>query len=209
MIGETHSLFPFANVRLSRRLLAPLLQAPEDRLMRPVPAASEAMQLLNSYLEILRINGEPQCPEVAHAISLHVADLVALAVGTTRDAAEVAAGRGLRAARAAAVKSWLLKRLSDPALSLHKAAAAKRISPRYVQLLFEQEGTSFSRWVRTERLRLARRRLVDPLHAHRSIASIAFDCGFSDLSWFNHAFRAAYGMTPSDVRHGEALETRH
>lgn len=209
MVGETRSDFHYTNVRLERRLLTPLIRNPEDQLMRPIPRTNEALRLLNAYLEILRAGGEPQCPEVAHAVSLHIADLVALAVGTGSDATDFAARRGMRAARLASVKAWLLEHLAQPDLSVAAVARAHRISPRYVQLLFEHEGTSFSRWLRGERLALARRRLIDPQLSHRSIASIAFDCGFSDLSWFNRAFRNAYGETPTDVRHNTPFATRH
>ena len=209
MVGSTLSGFHFLNIRLSRRKLAQLLPNPEDHLLRPIPPSAEALRLLKTYLEIVRTNADTCSPEVAQAVSLHIADLIALAVGTGRDESQVAGRRGLRAARSASVKAWLLERLSDPNLSVGAVAAAHAISPRYVQLLFEYEGTSFSAWLRGQRLALARRRLADPAFDHRSIACIAFDCGFSDLSWFNHAFRAAYGMTPSDVRHGEARNTRH
>jgi len=32
------------------------------------------------------------------------------------------------------------------------------------------------------------------------IAAIAFDCGFNDLSTFNHRFRRVIGVTPGDYR---------
>jgi AraC-like DNA-binding protein len=32
------------------------------------------------------------------------------------------------------------------------------------------------------------------------IASIAYDAGFGDLSYFNRAFKRCYGATPSEVR---------
>jgi AraC-like DNA-binding protein len=199
----------FVNVRVQRPLLSAVLPRLEGALMRPVAPQTEALRLLNTYVGILRKDGEPKCPEVAHAVSLHIADLVALAVRTTRDASELAAGRGLLAARIASVKAWMLDRIADPNLCISSVAAVHRISPRYVQLMFEREGTSFSCWLRGERLALAHRRLADPALAHRSIACIAFDCGFSDLSWFNHAFRQAYGETPSDIRHRTHVETRH
>jgi AraC-like DNA-binding protein len=35
---------------------------------------------------------------------------------------------------------------------------------------------------------------------HRKIADIAAEAGFTDLSYFNRAFRRRYGETPSDLR---------
>jgi transcriptional regulator GlxA family with amidase domain len=65
-------------------------------------------------------------------------------------------------------------------------------------MLFEGEGTTFSAFVLKERLALARRmlgKLVD-----RPIGLIALDAGFGDFSYFNRAFRRAYGEKPSDAR---------
>ena len=71
---------------------------------------------------------------------------------------------------------------------------------QYVRSLFYQEGTSFSDFVREQRLARAHERLTDRRCAHHTISRIAFDAGFQDLSWFNQAFRRRYGATPSEVR---------
>ena len=76
----------------------------------------------------------------------------------------------------------------------------QRVSPRYVQMLFEQEGTTFSQYVVGQRLVRAYRMLTSPLFADWSITSLAFDAGFGDLSYFNRAFRRCYGGTPSEIR---------
>jgi AraC-like DNA-binding protein len=36
--------------------------------------------------------------------------------------------------------------------------------------------------------------------ADRRITEIVFACGFNDISYFNRAFRARYGASPSDIR---------
>ena len=41
---------------------------------------------------------------------------------------------------------------------------------------------------------------MDPHADARTIGAIAYDSGFGDLSYFNHAFRRRYGATPSDIR---------
>jgi transcriptional regulator GlxA family with amidase domain len=74
------------------------------------------------------------------------------------------------------------------------------VIPRCVQMLFGQEGTTFSTHVRAMRLDLARRMLCDPAHAHRRVGDIALDAGFSDISNFNRAFRQRHGRTPTEAR---------
>jgi transcriptional regulator GlxA family with amidase domain len=117
--------------------------------------------------------------------------------------AELAKERGLRAARLRAIKDDITARLGEPGLSLDGVALRHRVSPRYVQKLFETEGTSFSDFVRAGRLARAHRMLRDPRIAHMSISTIAYDCGFGDITAFNRTFRRHYSASPSDVRHSD------
>ena len=194
---DTHPL----NIRVKRTLLGALLPDADDRLMRPIPPDHPALRLLEAYLEVLRGEAAPQTPALAQAAALHICDLIAVALGANGEARTLAAARGGRAARLAAVKHWVLTRLVEPGLSVRQAAAAQGVGPRSIQQLFEMDGTTFSTFVRSERLKLARRQLQTPLLAARPISAIAYDAGFSDLSYFNRAFRAAFGEAPSDARH--------
>jgi AraC-like DNA-binding protein len=69
-----------------------------------------------------------------------------------------------------------------------------------VQILFESEGTTFSRFLLDQRLARAHRMLSDPRLAERTISALAYEAGFGDLSHFNRAFRRCYGESSSDVR---------
>jgi AraC-like DNA-binding protein len=80
------------------------------------------------------------------------------------------------------------------------------VTHRYLQRLFECEGTTFTEYVARERLGRAYRLLSDPRFLNRSITTIAFDVGFANLSYFNRLFRRNYGATPSEVR-ASAVET--
>jgi AraC-like DNA-binding protein len=131
---------------------------------------------------------------------VHIHDLLALAIGATRDAAEVAKSRGARVARLRAIKEDIVDRLEQPDLSVAAIAARHRIKPRWVQRLFESEGTTFTEYVLAQRLARAHRRLTDPRHAGLKIGAIALDVGFGDLSYFNRVFRRRYGMAPSELR---------
>jgi hypothetical protein len=134
-------------VTLSRHRLAPLVPGLEDAFMRPVPRETEALQLLTRYLRLFDDQQSLANPELRSLAVNHVYDLVALALGATRDAAAIANGRGARAARLHAIKAEILGGLNRHELSLAGLAARHRVTPRHVQILFESDGTTFSRFL--------------------------------------------------------------
>ncbi len=106
----------------------------------------------------------------------------------------------MRAARLAAIKQDILSNIFDPRLSVAAVAERQGLTPRYIHMLFEDEGVSFTEYVVNLRLANARRLLSDPRFLQQSISTIALRVGFGDLSYFNRTFRRRYGTTPSDVR---------
>jgi AraC-like DNA-binding protein len=192
-------------LRVPVRLLSPLVAGLDSAYGRPIPADSPALQLLTRYLGILRESGTFAVPELRQQAVAHIHDLIALAIGATRDAAEIARGRGARAARLPVIKQDIATRLDRPGLSVATIAARHRIKARQIQRLFESEGMTFTEYVLAQRLARAHRLLTNPLHAGQKISTIAFDVGFRDLSHFNRAFRRRYGMVPSDLRAGARL----
>jgi AraC-like DNA-binding protein len=182
-----------------RAAFEPVLRRSDAVLMRPIPAQCEALRLLGHLLSAMMNTVQP--PDDLQRVSVnYVYDLLGLAASATADAAAPANGPGLPAVRLLAIKDDIFSHLHDSNLTLTAVARRHRISPRYVQMLFESEGTTFSHFVRNERLARVNRMLANPAYAASSISSIAFDAGFVDLSHFNRAFRRAYGKTPSDVR---------
>jgi len=191
----------YVNLLVPRRCLSPLIADLDDTYgRRPIPAGSPALQLLTRYIGILQEAGTYAVPELRTQAVVHIHDLVALAIGATRDAAEIAKCRGARAARLRAIKDDIATSLSQPNLSVETVAARHRIKPRWLQRLFESEGTTFTEYVLAQRLVRAHRLLTDSLHANQKVSTIAFDIGFGDVSYFNRAFRRRYGVTPSELR---------
>jgi AraC-like DNA-binding protein len=166
---------------------------------RAIPKRAEALRLLCDYIGRLHAL-QLASPELLQVAVTHVYDLAALAIGATRDATEMAKNRGLCAARMGAIKADIRANLVREALSINEIASRQRVTPRYIQLLFEGEGTTFTEFVLNERLMRAHRLLTDLRFADRLISTIAFDVGFGDLSYFNNSFRRRFGATPSDVR---------
>lgn len=199
-----HSETRVINLRLNRASLAPQIADLRRALQSPVVADSPALRLLKSYVRTLDDETALAAPGARHAVAAHVTDLAALAIGATGAAADAAA-RSVRAARLQAIKADIVAGLGDSRMSADIVAARHGITARYMRMLFESEGTSFSEYVLAHRLQRARRMLTDPRHLARTISAIAFECGFGDLSYFNRTFRRRYGASPSDVR-AQALE---
>jgi AraC-like DNA-binding protein len=191
---------PHFTFRVPSRVLSPIVGDLDAVLYRPIPKDTEALQLLISYADAIQQMPALAKPDVRHLAAAHIRDLIALTLGATRDAAELANGRGLRAARLRAIKTDIADHIGSGNLSIGELATRHRVTPRYIQMLFETEGTTFTDFVLNARLLRAHRMLTDPRLANRPITSVAFDAGFQDLSYFNRTFRRHFGGTPSDVR---------
>ena len=83
-------------------------------------------------------------------------------------------------------------------------AAALAISPRYLQKLFGASGETFTSRVYGLRLDHVHWLLTGSPAAARRITDIALQSGFSDVSYFDHAFKRRFGASPSDVRSAAA-----
>jgi len=183
-----------------RRALASSVVDLDRAAMTLIPKATESLRLLISYVDMLQGDAAPSSPELLALSASHVHDLAALALGATRDATETARTGGLRAARLQAIKADIMANLTQRSLTADSLAARHGISTRYVRSLFDSDRTTFTDFVREQRLRRAYRMLCSAAFAGHGISTIAYDCGFGDLSYFNHCFRHRYGATPSDVR---------
>jgi AraC-like DNA-binding protein len=181
---------------IPRAALVPFVADVEGSTMRLIPRDNEAL-LLTRYVRILPEDPMLVTPELRRVAVTHAHDLIAMALGATRDGAEIACGRGVRAARLRAVKANILEHLGSLELTVTAVALRERVTPRYVHMLFEAEGTTFSEFVLSQRLTRAHRMLSDSRFAALTISTIAFAVGFGDLSYFNRTFRRRFGATPS------------
>ncbi len=172
---------------------------PERLLVRTLPRQLPALRLLRRYAGALFEEKALDTKALA-AAGRHVLDLIALVCGANRDAVELARRGGLRAARLKALEDDILANLTSDELSIDALARRHGISVRYIGLLFQAKETTFTDFVRQERLKLAWQRLVSPRHQGESITAIAYGSGFNDVSYFNRVFRRQYGMSPSDAR---------
>ena len=182
-------------VRVPFGALATLASGVEAAAARRIPRDTEALSLLRAYLA--NLPARIADPRLGQLSATHVYDLIALAIGATDEGRQLANQRGVRAARLEAIKADLIE---NAALNLGQLAARQGISPRYVQMLFEEAGTTFTTFALERRLDAARAMLTSPRYATWSVVAIALEAGFGDLSHFNRRFKRRYHMTPSDLR---------
>ena len=98
------------------------------------------------------------------------------------------------------VRHYIETNLGSPELSPSQIAADHFISTRHLHGLFREKGTTVSTWIRERRLENCRRDLIEPLNAHLSVGAIAARWGFVEAAHFSRVFKAAYEMSPSELR---------
>ena len=205
ILQEKPALMEFSDARYMAVMaplcaIRPLSKSLEDRAGRAIRPSSTPLRLLARYVKLLCNDPAMSDPELGALAVSHVYDLMALVLGATRDGNALALERGVRAARLKCIKLFVIENLCSHDLSVQLAASRHGVTPRYIHMLFEGEGMTFSSFVLEQRLLLARRMLKSARHAHMTISAIAFAAGFSDLSHFNRSFRRRFGARPSDVR---------
>ena len=104
------------------------------------------------------------------------------------------------------VTQYIAAHLSDADLDASAIARASHISVRYLQALFQEQGSTVTDWIRDRRLGGSRRDLVDPALREQTIADIALRWGYLDPAYFSRLFRRQFGESPREWR-ARALAT--
>ncbi|UZR27249.1 helix-turn-helix domain-containing protein [Methylococcus mesophilus] len=185
------------SLRVPREELAKRVPKVERLVMSPF-RSQEGLNLLRDYLGMLEREFINQYPNLGELVGDQILDIVAL-LCNDREAREPSAG-GVRAARRAAVIRYLENHFTEPGLTATQIAAELKISRRYLYDLLDTEGESVTQILNRLRLARAGRLLADPRYRHFDIATIAYQSGFSDLSYFYRQFRQRFQETPGAFR---------
>jgi AraC-like DNA-binding protein len=186
----------YTAIRVPFAALSPFTRNIEASAAGCVQAGTPALRLLQAYLANLPVTANSD-RQLNHLVANHIYDLMAMTIGATRDGAEQARQRGVRAARLHVIQQDLVR---EPELTIKEVAQRQGVSARYVQMLFEETGTTFTDFVLELRLGAALRMLGSPRFSNWSVTAIALEAGFGDLSYFNRRFKQRFARTPSDVR---------
>jgi AraC-like DNA-binding protein len=186
-------------IRVPRALLCGLVKNVDSRMLQKIPRGTDSLSLLTRYVHNLMYDVSLDLPEMRALAYRHVVDLVAATLGPTSDAEEVILSRGIRAARLKAARAFVIQNTQQQ-LSVIDVAAHLCVTPRYVQRLFEFEGTTFSAFLLELRLNHVCRMLQDLRYGGSTVEQVAFNAGFGDISYFYRSFRQRFGATPNDIR---------
>jgi AraC-like DNA-binding protein len=89
----------------------------------------------------------------------------------------------------------------DHEITLRTFSKKLSLTPHVVsQVINEQLSFNFNDFINSYRVEEAKKMLRDTEMRNYTIASIAYDCGFTTLSSFNSAFKKFTSITPSQFR---------
>ncbi len=100
-------------------------------------------------------------------------------------------------------KAFIADNIGRYDLTSRAVANGTGVSIRYLQELFQAEGTTLMSYVWESRLQRARRMLDESTRLGSSISEIALACGFKDFSHFSRRFRETFGTSASAFRRRE------
>ena len=200
-VFDRHSHGGSLSFRIPQSAISSIATGVDDAVMHLIPKRAEVLKLLAGYATPLFNEITLATPEFRRTAVNHLLDLVALALGAT-DVTGLANRRGVPVARLKVAKSYIIENSRQRDLSVRTVASHLGVTPRYLQRLFESEGTTFSEFLLAQRLSRAHRMLTERRLAQSAVATIAYDAGFGDLSYFNRSFKRCYGTTPRDIKSG-------
>jgi AraC family transcriptional activator of tynA and feaB len=193
------SLFCFA---VPRRLL-PSALAERPRLRLSETEAGRALSRTLAGHAELCLRSEPNSGISAFGAQ-HVVDLISHAPGMLEERPPERVGLSVLLSM---MLDYIDRHLDDPELGAAKLALKFHCSQRYVHKLFATMGRSVGEHVNGQRVLLCTRNLLDQAYRRATIAEIAFNAGFRDISHFNRLFKRSSGLAPREFRRAMSLRT--
>lgn len=152
--------------------------------------------VIASFLRTLMTHGSKLDPTSASRMSSIAIELIA--AGLAERIAQTPTMSG--AALLCRAQAFIADHLGTAGLGMQEVAAALNISVRRLHQVAADEGISLVDWMWTRRLERARAMLADPAHLSVQVATIGFQCGFSDQAHFSRRFKEHFGVSPTECR---------
>jgi AraC-like DNA-binding protein len=195
-------------VQLPKALLPVSPDRVEALLSRPLSAREGTGALVADFLVGLDRQADFLPPSATSRLGTILLDLLSVWFAEPLDAEAALSPETRGQVMRLRVQEFIRQNLHDPGLTPPLIAAAHHISLSYLHRLFQQQtqGETVAAWIRGRRLEGAHRDLADPMLRATPIHAIATRWGFPRASDFTRAFRAAYGLSPTEHRFGATTE---
>ncbi|MFD9613154.1 helix-turn-helix domain-containing protein [Streptomyces sp. NPDC059083] len=197
-------------LQLPRDVL-PLRPRRIDRLLASrIPGGHGLGAVLASFLGSLEGHAGQCAPEDLPRLGSVVVDLVAACLAQNLDAEDQLPADARARALLQRIHTFVDTHLGDPDLTPAAVAAAHHIAPRTLHQLFRSygDGETVQALIRRRRLERCREDLARPELLAHPVQAVAARRGFSGPAVFSRAFRAAYGLSPSEFRALSVKEAR-
>lgn len=159
---------------------------------------SQNLVLLRSYLHWMQKNQNELTAAASSIFAQQLAALLCICADTPESKTQ-SANHDLAGARFRIALNYIDRNFQDANISEQHVAAAQDISVRYLQKIFEQEGTTFVSHLTSKRMHTAQ----SMLQSHddgKNVIEVAFSAGYNDLSNFYRMFKRSFGETPTEMR---------
>lgn len=204
---ELHFAAAYSQVVLAvpQPIMEDCLHHPERHLGVRRDAQVGANGLFSQFVTSIASRLDDMDGVLAQRLEANVIDLLA----TTLSHSEEAERRerlevGVKCEHLHRIKHFIRSHLHDDRLTPAWVAQSQGISTRYLHMLFENEGTSVSRYILAMRLEACRQALDNDSFQRYSIADIAYRFGFKDPAHFSRAFKRVFGDSPARYRRAQA-----
>ncbi|MBN8981503.1 MAG: AraC family transcriptional regulator [Rhizobiales bacterium] len=195
----------FTTIRIPRIAIESMIPDIHGAMVRPVAANNEALIMLLNYISVLEDGTALATDRMRQHVVGNMHDLIALSLGAAPDATEIAKQNGLSAARLWTFKQDIRRGVLIESISAQTLASRYRVTPRYVQQLFERDGTTLTQFVHMQRLTAAHRILRDPQKTSMKVSDVAAAVGFDDVAYFTRVFRRHFNQSPTEARASSAV----
>lgn len=171
----------------------------DDHLSRRFRANEQMARLLNCLIRNVAQLFADASPPNPQALATEVISLAALTINA-EDRGAATDVRNARYHLRRRIVEFIESHLGDPNLSPKKIAASSRISLSYLYSLFNDNDTTVGQFVQSKRLQRAYEILVADPHGRRTVAEVAYEVGFKNVSHFSRSFSRHFGIAPRDAR---------
>ena len=190
---------PVLTVRIPAVELRARLASVDDHIGRRFGANEQMTRLLASLLYGVSEVFSERAPPNPEALATEIISFITLAI-SSEDRGSTLDVRNGRYRLRRRIFDFIESNLGDQALSPKKIAANSRISLSYLYSLFNDDDTTVSQFLQVKRLQRAYELLVADPKGHLTIAEIAYQVGFKNVSHFSRTFSRHFSMAPRDAR---------